>query len=480
LDGERFDALTRRLAGASTRRTALKGVGAALVGLLAGGARVVAACPAEQIYRQGRCVCKVSGRPPVNGLCPCPSGETRCPNGCTRLTNDSANCGACGIACPRGAHATQVVCRAGTCRVASCEVGWADCDGSPDNGCETPLGSATNCTGCDQACLEPIPACRPDVGCVECLTPTDCPPPATSCLAATCAGDTCGTEATNEGGACGADKICCGGVCYDGDCCTVAACDDGNPCTDDTCTGHVCQHPPRDDSLSGVCSDDQVCCAGACEECCVPADCPATGSVCLAATCDGNACGTTPANERGACGEDGICCDGTCILDADCCDSDDCTTDAPYCIANICRQCTEDADCQGVDPNATGLTCVDTACVATGCVTGYHLCAGRCASDADANSCGERCEPCPSGSINGCVRSVEGDYFCAGSSECVGGCCPESCTTFADCDGIGNACVEGVCVECGASADCLPGDLCAPAVGVGCHGNLACYDVITG
>jgi hypothetical protein len=49
-------------------------------------------------------------------------------------------------------RASSIGCTAGTCIVTACATGWADCDGQFENGCETPLGTDSNCLACGDAC----------------------------------------------------------------------------------------------------------------------------------------------------------------------------------------------------------------------------------------------------------------------------------------------------------------------------------------
>jgi hypothetical protein len=57
-------------------------------------------------------------------------------DGCeTRTSDDNGNCGACGNVCS-GAHASMD-CDFSICIVDQCEPGYEDCDRDPVNGCET-------------------------------------------------------------------------------------------------------------------------------------------------------------------------------------------------------------------------------------------------------------------------------------------------------------------------------------------------------
>jgi hypothetical protein len=71
-------------------------------------------------------------------------------NGCeTPLTSSSANCGSCGDACSN-AHGTTS-CAASSC-VPVCSSGWGNCDAEPRNGCEAPLNTVGNCGMCGRVC----------------------------------------------------------------------------------------------------------------------------------------------------------------------------------------------------------------------------------------------------------------------------------------------------------------------------------------
>lgn len=73
-------------------------------------------------------------------------------NGCEANLNTSImNCGACGSYCALSNSTAS--CVAGLCQISSCNMGFADCDGSRINGCEINISSdAANCGLCGQAC----------------------------------------------------------------------------------------------------------------------------------------------------------------------------------------------------------------------------------------------------------------------------------------------------------------------------------------
>jgi hypothetical protein len=153
------------------------------------------------------------------------------------------------------------------------------------------------------------------------------------------------------------------------------------------------------------------------------------------------------------------------------------TGDGLGCLA--CRA----ADCPAGPLNTTP-TCADGACTYP-CATGYHTCGGACVSDADPNTCGDRCTPCPDGGA--CAQTVEGEYVClpvggdvcpphiacSGDPECgtglscVNGRCQRACATDADCDayflpyGIQTICgSNSYCVACEETSDCPAGQAC--------------------
>ncbi|MFO0602974.1 MAG: hypothetical protein U0324_07355 [Polyangiales bacterium] len=168
--------------------------------------------------------CTVTGGTPVcrAGACQvsrCDAGREDCDmmpaNGCEVNTQADVNhCGGCGARCML-ANATPT-CTAGACRVATCDAGFADCDGMPANGCEVDTRtSAANCGGCGMACrpANATGACVASACTVATCNPgfADCDMlPANGCevdtrtSAANCGacGRTCATGQTCQGGFC--------------------------------------------------------------------------------------------------------------------------------------------------------------------------------------------------------------------------------------------------------------------------------------
>ncbi len=84
----------------------------------------------------------------------CGQGNTCCEGSCADVTKDLANCGGCGRACT-GAHA-MLQCSNSTCGIVSCTQGFADCNKNPADGCEVSItGDSKNCGACGMVCNIP-------------------------------------------------------------------------------------------------------------------------------------------------------------------------------------------------------------------------------------------------------------------------------------------------------------------------------------
>ncbi|MFO0558320.1 MAG: hypothetical protein U0269_09885 [Polyangiales bacterium] len=116
---------------------------------------------ATSVLHCGGCGNACLSRPNSTPLCAsaactfrCVAGTGDCnampADGCESLLNDLGNCGACGRTCAL-ANATAS-CSTKACLIVSCDPGFADCNGRPADGCETPLGTAMHCLSCGNAC----------------------------------------------------------------------------------------------------------------------------------------------------------------------------------------------------------------------------------------------------------------------------------------------------------------------------------------
>lgn len=87
----------------------------------------------------------------------CPPGHTTCPSSIflcdVDLLTDPNNCGECGNACPdKAGSGEEYACVEGRCKLTCMEHSVLDCDGIPDNGCETVLPDNDNCGVCGLKC----------------------------------------------------------------------------------------------------------------------------------------------------------------------------------------------------------------------------------------------------------------------------------------------------------------------------------------
>lgn len=355
----------------------------------------------------------------------CSPGFADCdgePNGCETATTTTGNCGGCGVTCAP-ANATGE-CGGGSCGVAVCADGWADCDGLVDNGCETNLGVPATCGGCETAC-------EPMVGCAmgECRGIT-CPEGQADCDGV----DSCDFDLSTDA-TCGACNVRCafdqGVDGHGGVGCAVTdatpgqrawacelSCDDGhadcdgdyrNGCETDLTTldncggcGSVCakQHatPTCDSGVCEVerCDEDYGDCDGdrlSCERRLnTTSNCGACDAACNLANAQNACTGTAGARACGiaACNP---------AFYADCDDSTatgceiDTRTDARHC--NGCGR-----DCTAL-PRVMAASCSASACVFDQCEPGYADCndGAGCESDLTANDscggCGVNCAGLP-------------------------------------------------------------------------------------
>lgn len=207
----------------------------------------------------------------------CASGTTFCSGSCVNTQTDSANCGACGMACASTGPHTVPSCRFGGCQFLACETGWTDCAPSAP-GCETNTSAdPMNCGACGRRCSIANASSR-------------------------CAFGTCTIEACNAGFA------DCNGNPADGcevetggnDRSNCGAC--ARPCTNEQrCDRGVCLA-----GCIGGCGPGEVCTLGACTRC--PTGTVACNGVCRDTRTDPTNCGAC----GNACGAGRLCLFGAC------------------------------------------------------------------------------------------------------------------------------------------------------------------------
>ncbi len=159
----------------------------------------------------------------VSGFVPyplsCPAGHADCNqralDGCeTDLGTSTANCGGCGQPCKGGRQ--ESTCKAGRCRILACpEPGHLDCDGNADNGCEVDVETdPDNCGDCGKVCSREGAA---KVVCVQGSCKVACKPHFADCDGKP--EDGCETDLDKDPQHCGrCDRVCAGTSCDDGFC----------------------------------------------------------------------------------------------------------------------------------------------------------------------------------------------------------------------------------------------------------------------
>lgn len=440
-------------------------------------------CPATQECCDGACVdtlgntahcggcgahCEVAhgSAACLNGVCTvgvCATPFADCDadrtNGCETDTFTSVmHCGGCGMACTARSNATAT-CSAGRCQYA-CEMGFADCDGNPANGCEVDTRSdVTHCGGCETSCSPPnaTPSCA-----------------MSRCSVAACAtgfGDCdanptngCETRLNTEVSHCGT----CGNACTAGANAFPGCL--GGRCVSSCLTGFLdCDGDPSNGCESELRSDALNC--GACGRRCVLSH--ATGSCQMAqcqvttcddgfADCDGDPSNGCEANLRSdvancrACGTVCSVMGGTPACTMGVCGVAACATGRGDCDANPGNGCETDLNgdpsscgaCGSVCalPNATAR-CTSGRCTVGVCNTGFADCDGNAANG---------CETDTRSTVTACGACGNRCSLANATAGCTGGVCTiAACNTgFADCDGsAANGCetdIRSTVTACGA------------------------------
>jgi len=442
--------------------------------------------------------CPVAGGTPacnssVCGVSSCQPGRGDCDgnpaNGCeTDTTTSPQNCGGCGLAC-FVANGTAG-CTASHCTVASCNPGFADCDGNAANGCETNLKTSGNCGGCGVTCAlaNGTSSCATGTcqltGCTGsyadcdgiaangCETNTgtntlDCGSCNAACSTAhdspTCSGGSCSVACAAGYGNCdanaanGCETATTNNVNACGSCTNVCAVLNGTPtCSGTTCAVGSCTAPFKD-------CDGQY--ANGCE----------TNTGTSLTNC--GTCGTTCSNANGTTSCGGGLCAPVCATGFGDCDgnkTNGCETNTTTSLTN-CGAC--GAVCSL--PNAN-TACQTSSCVITSCKAGF--------ADCDLNPA-NGCET-PLNTVTNCGACGVACSNANGTTSCAAGACAPVCTAgFGDCDGNkNNGCEQSLstvadCGACGTvcalanAASTCPGETCtlgACNAGWGnCDGNAA-------
>lgn len=375
------------------------------------------------------------------------------------VASDPRNCGTCGHLCSF-AHASSATCSAGACRMGSCDAGWADCNQDPSDGCEVNLqDDIAHCGACGGACSvsHAAPLCAAGT----------CAVAACDAGFADCnqlASDGCEVDLRADGANCGACGAACGfahgsAACSAGSC-ALTGCDEGAGDCDgiaaNGCETETALDPRHCGACGAVCvagpNATPHCAAGGCGATCDAGfvDCngdPTDGCEAHvdadAANCGacGNACGAGESCQSGACAPV-PCSPGTATCGGAVCDVST-ATDPSNCGA-CGRVCTA--------PNAYP-TCDEGSCGFGVCQPWFGDCNGvtadgcEAALKTDLRNCGGCGRVCPAGT----ARCEDG--VCLPASVCQW---PASCPEGASCafpsrpDGTpcgddGNACTTEQC-----------------------------------
>ena len=264
----------------------------------------------------------------------CKEGFANCDglvtNGCEVPLGTDTDCTACGDTC-QGPRA-QTSCASGSCRIVTCDTGYASCDDSPYTGCETVLGTANDCEDCDDTCERyratqtscqnmacRIEACEPGWGDCDAENANGCEAELATdetCIACT---ETCSLD--------NASASCVSGYCH------LDSCDsDFGNCDGDTSNG--CEQPLT--TLNHCADCDTPCDLDNAEQSCV------TGS-CLIETCSS---GYDDCNDA---------------------DSDGCETAIN--TLTDCAACNQPCDLENAEES-----CLTGSCQITACDIGYSDC----------------------------------------------------------------------------------------------------------
>ncbi|MBI5481377.1 MAG: choice-of-anchor D domain-containing protein, partial [Deltaproteobacteria bacterium] len=441
----------------------------------------------------------------AGGVCQpgCDPGRADCDanpaNGCeTNILADVTRCGSCTNSCTN-AHGTTS-CQAGSCAPV-CAAGYADCDGSPNNGCETNTQiDGNNCGGCGVACVNPhgttscasgqcVPSCQSGWGNCNSNVIDGCETPLTTVQ--DCGG--CGRPCTNSHGS----TTCAAGQCSPTCAAGWADCDANkdNGCETDLASlthcgacGNACVNPHGTTSCNGT-ACAPTCSAGFadcnanpsdgcetdlstvtfCGTCTIDAQCVA-GFFCNGAQCEkkrpaGTLCALAKECSSGFC-VDGRCCASlcdaacrTCANAAGSCDPVTNGDDVPQCQGTMtcdataaCKKKPGQA-CAAGGECASGF-CKDGACCPVACDAPCRSCAtGLCLPVTSADDVPE-CSGIQSCDAAGNCRSKLGQP-CATAGDCVTGFCKDGTCCDSACTAACKTCVTGTCAPV-AGADDAP------------------------
>ncbi|HKP60958.1 MAG TPA: hypothetical protein VJV78_29715 [Polyangiales bacterium] len=313
-------------------------------------------------------------------------------------------------------------CSTGQCQV-SCAIGYADCDGLVQNGCEqSTTNDLMSCGSCDFECTTSqgstscsqgvcMPSCSPGVsGDCDGNTQNGCE---TNLTTATLSCGSCGTACTNAHGTTSCVAGVCTPVCANG----YADCDGDKL---NGCETRIDTDPANCGACGTMCNTSfQVCANRACQVSTCPAgtaDCDANMSDCETNTlttvsdcgfCD-NACTTANGTPR--------CTSGSCAISS-------CNSGYANCDSNVANGCEV-----ALATNVSNCGSCGTACTNAHGTT-------SCSANACVPVCSSGWGNCDSNVRNGCETAVNTLTNCGG----CGNVCPNAMS------GATAVCNSGVC-----------------------------------
>ncbi len=352
-------------------------------------------------------------------------------NGCETNLHTLADCGACGVGCNL-ANATSS-CATGTCGIVSCAGTFADCDGTTANGCEVNTASnIANCGTCGNACsaVNGSPSCSGGACSITCAAGFG------NCDSNV--GNGCETATTNNVNACGG----CGNVC---------AVQNGTPgCSGTTCVVQSCTGAFK--NCNGLYGDG-------CE----------VNSATSLTNC--GTCGTACANANGTTSCSSGVCSPVCAPGFASCDSNP----NNGCETNTNTSLTNCGGCGTTCSYANGVgACQNGTCALVSCNASFGDCdlnpANGCETPLNTlSNCGACGVACSNGNgMTACAAGVCSPTCNAGFASCdanPNNGCETSTTTVANCGGCGVPC------DFANATESCPGGACTFGVCNGGFGN---------